>query len=175
MLLCDMKHSVWFTRWPGEISHIQRSDGTNRWLVGTKWFWDRLTQQNTETYVMRSETARCVGCMEQMRNTYNFSWEHQWKKAVCRLRHTWNRNPNTDHETTVKTEHRTDWFIQGILTDVEELLDQIFKIWFPMKMSDGLVKMYVPLTQLHSEKWQQLVSRHPIKVLSSDLPRSKRG
>jgi hypothetical protein len=68
------------------------------------------------------------------------------------MRCTRNRNPNTDHETTVKTEHRTDWFIHGILTDVEELLDQIFKIWFPMKMSDGLVKMYVPLTQLHSEK-----------------------
>jgi hypothetical protein len=42
-----------------------------------------------------------------------------------------------------------------------------------MKMSDGLVKMYVPLTQLHSEKWWQLVSRRPIKVLSSDFPCSK--
>jgi hypothetical protein len=68
------------------------------------------------------------------------------------LCHTWNRISNTDLETTVKIEHSTDWFICGLLTDVEELLDQIFKIWFPMKMSDGLVKMYVPLTQLHSEK-----------------------
>jgi len=68
------------------------------------------------------------------------------------LRHTWNRISNNDLETNVKIEHRTDWYYVDSVTDVEELLDQIFKIWFPMKMSDGLVKMCVPLTQLHSEK-----------------------
>jgi len=52
----------------------------------------------------------------------------------------------------VKIEHRTDWFIHGHFTGIQELLDPIFKIRFPMKMSDGLVKMYIPLTQLHSEK-----------------------
>jgi hypothetical protein len=68
------------------------------------------------------------------------------------LQRTWNRIPNTDLETTVKIEHRTDRFIHGLFTGVQELPDQIFEIWSPMKMSDGLVKMYVPLAQLRSEK-----------------------
>jgi hypothetical protein len=62
---------------------------------------------------MRSETARCVGCKEQMNNTYNCGWEPPCKKAVLRLRHIWKRIPNTDLTTTEKIGHRTDWFICG--------------------------------------------------------------
>ena len=53
---------------------------------------------------------------------------------------------------TVKIEHRSDWFIHVLFTGVQELLDPLFKIRFPVKMFDGLVKMYIPQTQLHFEK-----------------------
>jgi len=95
---------AWFNQ-----SHTD-SEGMNSWLVGTNWFWDRLTQQNTGTYVMRSETAWCVGCREQMRNTYSFGWEPQWKKAVCRLRHKRNRIPNTDLEHNCE-DWTQDWLV----------------------------------------------------------------